>query len=91
MRQINAATIDRLYPLDGGIAMAPDKSEYSPGIGERIPIALCCNAYLIRRANQWILWDTGIENNLFYQLEGKVVAHNIRGMVSRPIRTQLNE
>jgi len=87
----NAASVDRLYPLDGGLAMAPDKSEYSPGIDEGIPIALSCNAYLIRRAGEWILWDTGIEDNLFYQLGGKIVAHNIQGIVSRPVRSQLLE
>jgi len=91
MLPINAATIDRLYPLNGGLAMAPDKSEYSPGIDKGIPIALPCNAYLIRRANEWILWDTGIDDSLFYQIGGEVVAHNIRGIVSRPVRIQLQE
>jgi N-acyl homoserine lactone hydrolase len=41
-----AATVDRLYTLQGGIAMAPDKSMYSPGIDKGMPMALSCNAYL---------------------------------------------
>jgi len=86
-----AATIKRLYPLDGGLAMAPDKSMYTPGVGEGVPVALSCNAYLIQRAGDWILWDTGIEDDLYFELGGKVVAHNIRGIVSRPIATQLHE
>ena len=71
--------------------MAPDKAEYSPGIDKGVPVALSCNAYLIQRAGQWILWDTGIQDDLYFELGGKVVAHNIRGIVSRPIATQLHE
>jgi N-acyl homoserine lactone hydrolase len=89
--QGTSGTVDRLYPLDGGLAMAPDKSEYSPGIDKGIPVALSCNAYLIQRAGQWILWDTGIQDELYFELGGKVVAHNIRGIVSRPIGMQLHE
>jgi len=87
----HAATVDRLYPLQGGIAMAPDKSMYSPGIDKGMPMALSCNAYLIQRAGEWIMWDTGIEDDLYFRLAGKVVAHGIRGLVSRPLATQLNE
>jgi glyoxylase-like metal-dependent hydrolase (beta-lactamase superfamily II) len=90
-RQGTSGTVDRLYPLDGGLAMAPDRSEYSPGIDKGMPVALSCNAYLIQRAGQWILWDTGIQDELYFELGGKVVAHNIRGIVSRPIATQLHE
>jgi len=87
----HAATVDRVYPLQGGIAMAPDKSTYSPGIDEGTPVALTCNAYLIQRAGEWIMWDTGIEDDLYFRLAGKIVAHGIRGLVSRPLATQLNE
>ena len=89
--QSTAGTIDRLYPLDGGLAMAPDKSEYSPGIDKGVPVALSCNAYLIQRKGEWLLWDTGIQDDLYFELGGKVVAHNIRGIVSRPVATQLHE
>ncbi len=87
----HTATIDRLYALDGGCAVAPDKSEYSPGVDKGVPVALSCNAYLIHRADEWILWDTGIEDDLYFQLGGKIVAHNIRGIVTRPLATQLHE
>ena len=91
MTRTGAGTIDRLYPLNGGVAMAPDRSMYSPGIDEGVPVALSCNAYLIQRAGAWILWDTGIEDDLYFEAGGKVVAHNIRGIVSRPLATQLHE
>ena len=85
------ATIERVYVLDGGDAVAPDRSEYSPGIDKGKPVALSCNAYLIRRAGEWILWDTGLDDGLMNEPGGKVVAHNIRGIVTRPIAGQLDE
>ncbi|QGJ68686.1 N-acyl homoserine lactonase [Planctomycetales bacterium 10988] len=85
-------TIDRLYVLNAGIAIAPDRSVYSPGKTEKgKPISLCCHAYLIHRKGKWILWDTGIEDALFEESGGKVIAHNIRGIVVRTIREQLAE
>lgn len=83
--------VDRLFPLNAGIAVAPDKSMYTPGSDKDVPVALSCNAYLIERAGEWILWDTGIQDNLYFKPGGKVVAHNIRGIVVRPIATQLHE
>lgn len=85
------ASVERLYALDGGLATAPDKSVYSPGHEEGEPVALSCNCYLIRRAGEWILWDTGIEDALFRRSGGKVIAHGIRGIVSRPLVQQLHE
>ena len=86
-----AATVERLYALDGGLATAPDKAVYSPGHEAGRPVALCCNCYLIRRAGEWILWDTGIEDALFARSGGKVIAHGIRGIVARPLIEQLHE
>ncbi len=89
IKPAEAATVDRLYALDGGLAFAPDRSEYSPGIDRGVPVALCCNCYLIQRAGEWLMWDTGLADDLYYRSGGKVVAHNIRGVVSRPVSTQL--
>ncbi len=83
--------IDRLYVLDGGDAVAPDRSVYSPGVDPGKPVALSCNAYLIRRAGDWILWDTGLDDSLMNTSGGKVIAHNIRGIVTRPLAGQLDE
>jgi N-acyl homoserine lactone hydrolase len=81
--------IDRLYVLNAGVAIAPDRSMYSPGYGRDQPITLSCNAYLIRRADEWMLWDTGIEDALASLPGGKVVAHGIRGIVEHTIESQL--
>jgi N-acyl homoserine lactone hydrolase len=81
--------IDRIYPLDGGLAFAPNKAMYSPGHFEGETVALSCNAFLIERAGEWLMWDTGISESLFPELGGEVIAHGIRGIVSRPITHQL--
>lgn len=81
--------IDRIYPLDGGLAFAPNKAMYSPGHFEGETVALSCNAFLVQRGGEWLLWDTGISESLFDELGGEVIAHGIRGIVARPITHQL--
>ena len=83
--------VDRIYPLDGGLAFAPNKAMYSPGHFEGETVALSCNAFLIHRRDEWLVWDTGISQNLFDELGGKVIAHGIRGVVARPLTHQLAE
>ncbi len=84
-----AGTVDRLYALNAGIAVAPDRSVYSPGYRTGEPVTLSCNAYLIRRAGAWILWDTGIDDAVAAEPGGRIIAHAIRGIVTRTIRDQL--
>jgi N-acyl homoserine lactone hydrolase len=86
-----SGVIDRLYVLDAGIAIAPDRSVYTPGHWQGEPVTLSCNAYLIRRRDQWILWDTGIDEALSDEPDGRIIAHNIRGIVTSPISAQLAE
>lgn len=83
--------IDRLYPINGGLAVAPDRSVYTPGkwIGERAPLP--CNAYLIRRGGEWILWDTGISDGVAKASGGEIIAHDIRGIVARTVECQLED
>ncbi len=63
--------VDRIYPLDGGLAFAPNKAMYSPGHFEGETVALSCNAFLIQRGDEWLLWDTGISQKLFDELGGR--------------------
>ncbi len=83
------SNVDRLYILNGGLAIAPDQSMYTPGKFKDKPITLTCNAYLIHRKGQWILWDTGINESVFEEIGGKIIAHGIRGFVVRPLVEQL--
>lgn len=83
------ATVERLCILDGGLAQVDDGSIYSPGLNVGVPMALSCNAYLVRDRGGWLLWDTGIEDALAAEPEGRIVAHGIRGIVRRPLAAQL--
>src|ERR1700761_8508478 len=82
-------TIDRLYALNAGLAVAPDRSVYTPGRWQSEQVTLSCNAYLIRRDSEWIMWDTGIDDAIAQESGGRVIAHNIRGVVIRTIACQL--
>ncbi len=84
-------TIERLYALNAGFAVAPDKSVYSPGHWRGEQITLSCNAYLIRRAGEWMMWDTGIDDAIAKEPGGRIIAHDIRGIVPRTITSQLIE
>src|SRR5579863_10297178 len=87
----NDATIERLYVLDAGIAQVDDASIYSPGFNVGKPMTLSCNAYLIRHRGQWMLWDTGTQDDLIGEPEGRIIAHGIRGTISKTIASQLQE
>jgi len=82
-------TIDRLYVLNAGGAVQPDRSVYTPGKWKGEQITLSCNAYLIHRSGEWIMFDTGIEDAIANEAGGRVIAHNIRGIVIRTMRDQL--
>jgi N-acyl homoserine lactone hydrolase len=82
-------TIDRLYDLNAGLAVAPDRSVHSPGGWNGEQITLSCNAYLIRGAGEWIMWDKGIDDAVAQEPGGRIIAHNIRGIVVRTIVCQL--
>jgi N-acyl homoserine lactone hydrolase len=82
-------TIDRLYVLNAGVAVQPDRSVYTPGKWKGEQITLSCNAYLIHRSGEWIMFDTGIEDAVANEAGGRVIAHNIRGIVIRTMRDQL--
>ncbi|MGJ4945798.1 N-acyl homoserine lactonase family protein [Bradyrhizobium sp. HKCCYLS1011] len=85
----SSRTVERLYVLNAGIAVAPDRAVYTPGKWQGEQVTLTCNAYLIRRAGQWTLWDTGIDDAIGRESGGRVIAHNIRGIVVRTIACQL--
>lgn len=83
--------IERLYPLSGGLAIAPDRAVYTPGRWEGERAVLSCNAYLMRRAGAWVLWDTGIDDAVAGEPGGRVMPNGIRGFVARPLARQLGD
>ena len=83
--------IEKIYILDGGLAKVKDGSIYSPGVNVGVPMTLSCNAYLIRHQGNWLLWDTGTEDDLISDPEGRIIAHGILGIVRRTLASQLAE
>jgi N-acyl homoserine lactone hydrolase len=55
-----AGFAEKLYRLDCGHSLANDESVWTPGenVGRSIEFSSTC--WLIKRGNQWVLWDTGV-------------------------------
>ena len=85
------AAVDNMFVLDCGEATAPDLSQWSPGVHPGRPVTFSNNCYLLRHDSHWLLWDTGISDELANLPEGKVVAHHVRGIVKRTLESQLLE
>lgn len=51
---------EKLYRVDCGHSLANDESVWTPGqnVGRSIEFSSTC--WLIKRGNQWVLWDTGV-------------------------------
>ncbi|NOJ49355.1 N-acyl homoserine lactonase family protein [Bradyrhizobium sp. WSM 1744] len=52
--------VEKLYILNCGEGVAGDISRWSPGVNEGKSMDFVDNCYLIRHAQGWFLWDTGI-------------------------------
>jgi N-acyl homoserine lactone hydrolase len=87
----NAAAVERIYVLYSGEARVDDRSIYSPGVHVGEHVSLSCNAYLIKRADGWTIWDAGMEDSLAALPDGRIIAHDIRGIAKRTIAGQLEE
>jgi N-acyl homoserine lactone hydrolase len=51
---------ERLYIIDCGHSIGPDKSRWTPGVDVGKPVEMVGNCYLIRHTQGWLLWDTGV-------------------------------
>jgi N-acyl homoserine lactone hydrolase len=62
--------VQRLYVLNCGEGVAGDISRWSPGVnvGKSMPFA--DNCYLIKHAQGWLLWDTGLVDSVAAMPEG---------------------
>ena len=52
--------VEKLYILSCGEGVAGDISRWSPGVNEGKSMDFVDNCYLIKHAQGWFLWDTGI-------------------------------
>jgi N-acyl homoserine lactone hydrolase len=60
MAQPGKSGIEKLYILNCGEGVAGDISRWSPGVNEGKSMDFVDNCYLIRHAQGWFLWDTGV-------------------------------
>lgn len=54
--------VEKLYIFDCGEGVAGDISRWSPGVNEGKPMDFVDTCYLIKHAQGWFLWDTGISD-----------------------------
>jgi glyoxylase-like metal-dependent hydrolase (beta-lactamase superfamily II) len=63
--------IERLYILNCGEGVAGDISRWSPGVNVGMPMEFVDNCYLIKHAQGWLLWDTGIADAIAAMPDGQ--------------------
>ena len=54
--------VEKLYILNCGEGVAGDISRWSPGVNEGKSMDFVDTCYLIKHAQGWFLWDTGISD-----------------------------
>jgi N-acyl homoserine lactone hydrolase len=60
--QSGTSGVEKLYILNCGEGTAGDISRWSPGVNEGQSMDFVDNCYLIKHAQGWFLWDTGISD-----------------------------
>ena len=60
--QSEKSGVEKLYVLNCGEGVAGDISRWSPGINEGKSMDFVDNCYLIKHAQGWFLWDTGVSD-----------------------------
>jgi len=86
------ATVERMYVFNCGESTVPDVSRWTPGVNVGQPGAFSANCYLIRHAKGWMMWDSGINDNVATMPKGfqrgKLSPHYI---LRKPLRVALSE
>lgn len=85
--------VEKLYILNCGEGVAGDISRWSPGvnIGKSMPFVDSC--YLIKHAQGWMLWDTGVADAIAAMPDGQAPADPAATHWRRPktLASQLEE
>ena len=94
----HAAGVEKLYILDCGEGVAGDISRWSPGVDEGKSMPFSDNCYLIKHAQGWMRWDTGVPDAVAAMPNGlkpadpraihwrrpKTLASQLEGLAVRP-------
>ena len=63
--------LERLYVLNCGEGVAGDISRWSPGVNEGKSMDFVDNCYLIKHAQGWMIWDTGVPDAVAAMPDGQ--------------------
>lgn len=63
--------VERLYILNCGEGVAGDIGRWSPGVNEGKTMDFVDNCYLIKHAQGWMLWDTGVTDAIANMPDGQ--------------------
>jgi glyoxylase-like metal-dependent hydrolase (beta-lactamase superfamily II) len=66
-----ATGVERLYVIDCGTSVGPDKSRWTPDVDVGKPLEMVGNCYLIRHRQGWMLWDTGVSDDVASMPNGR--------------------
>jgi len=89
MPQESSNAAERLYVIECGQGHANDVSRWSPGVNEGKPIDYVSNCYLIRHAQGYLMWETGVGDELAAVPEGR--GSFTRWRLARTLASQLQE
>ncbi len=91
--QAGKTGVERLYILDCGHGHAPDQSRWTPGVNVGKPIDLVDNCYLIKHAQGWFMWDTGIADSIASLPNGQPAGdpRGIHWMRPKTLASQLDQ
>lgn len=70
----SAAGLEKLYVLDCGHGLAGDISRWTPGIDVGKTKEFVDSCYLLRHAQGWMIWDTGVPDALAAKADGDAPA-----------------
>ena len=87
--QESKGTAERLYVIECGQGHANDVSRWSPGVNEGKPIDYVSNCYLIKHAQGYLMWETGVGDELAALPEGR--GSFTRWRLKRTLAAQLQE
>ncbi len=71
LAQAPKSGVERLYVVDCGTSVGPDKSRWTPGVDVGKPLDMVGNCYLIRHAQGWMVWDTGVSDDVANMPDGR--------------------
>ena len=87
-----AGGVQRMYVFNCGESTVSDMSRWTPGVNVGQPGAFSTNCYLIQHARGWMMFDSGINDNVATMPKGFQRGKEApRYILRKPLRVQLEE